>query len=145
METGALPTQNATTWLREHAHNLLPLIGLLVLLQAPITALFVANNIPGLSIVDLVFGALGGGVTAYSKYVDSKAFTTIQVANATAAANQYLPPNVQHVLGTLSDFHDQVGQLLTQMQQTQQPTPATEPARPVPQPAPLSPATGSTV
>lgn len=63
------------------AHALLPWVGIILAMQAPITAYLVDTGLP-VRVVDLAIGGLALGYTAWSKHTDS----TNDATRALAAA-----------------------------------------------------------
>ena len=74
-----------TTTLRNIAHDLIAVVGVLLAMQAPITAYLANVGTPG-RYVDLGFGGLGLIAAVVSKAIDSHSFTSIQVAASATPA-----------------------------------------------------------
>lgn len=64
-------------------HGILPWLGTIVALQAPITAELVNAGVP-LRVADLALGGVGLVVTAWSKHIDSASYTAIQTKRGPA-------------------------------------------------------------
>jgi len=84
--------------LREIAHHLLPIVGIILTVQAPLTTLLVAHG-ESAQLIDLSFGVLGALMTATSKHIDSSSYTAIQ-----AASNSVIAPagNSSSILGSVA-------------------------------------------
>jgi hypothetical protein len=78
------------TRLRNLAHDLVAIVGILAFLQVPVTAYLVSLSLPARAI-GLGFGGVGLLGTVLSKLIDSRSYTQIAVADTGSPAT---PPVV---------------------------------------------------
>lgn len=123
-----------STKIRNLAHDLIAVVGLLLAAQAPFTAWLVQAGAPARAI-GLGFGALGLVAALGSKHIDSRSYTTLAV-NAPSVAS-----NAARTLGLLGTLQQAVPTFAAAFEEfmagqgKEPPAAATEPPPPPPPPA----------